>query len=157
MWPLPYGLRFLFAYIPLLRPSLTDSPLGQTVPGTCAWFTPHTWPQHTHTLVISKLPSGQFSSVAHVWLFATPWTAARQAFLSITYSQSLLTDAHWVGDAMQLSHPLLSPFPPAFNISWHQGLLQWISSSHQVAKVLECQLQHQSFQWIFQEMFPWYL
>ena len=110
MWPLPYGLRFLFAYIPLLRPSLTDSPLGQTVPGTCAWFTPHTWPQHTHTLIISKLPSGQFSSVAHVWLFATQWTAARQAFLSITYSQSLLTDAHWVGDAMQLSHPLLSPF-----------------------------------------------
>ena len=54
---------------------------------------------------------------------------------------------HWVCDAIQSSHPLSSPSPPAFNLSQHQGLLQWVSSSHQVAKVLE--LQHQSFQWIF--------
>ena len=57
--------------------------------------------------------------------------------------------AHWVSDAIQPSHPLLSPSPPAFNLSQHQGLFQWVSSSHQVAKVLEFQLQHQSFQWIF--------
>ena len=55
---------------------------------------------------------------------------------------------HWVSDATQLSHPLLSPSPPAFNLSQHQGLFQWVSSSHQVAKLLEFQLQHQSFQWI---------
>ena len=48
---------------------------------------------------------------------------------------------------MQPSHPLLSPSPPALNLSQHQGLFQWVSSSHQVAKVLEFQLQHQSFQW----------
>ena len=53
---------------------------------------------------------------------------------------------HQVGDAIQPSHPLLSPSPPTFNLSWHQGLFQWVSSSHQVAKVLEFQLQHQSFQ-----------
>ena len=53
---------------------------------------------------------------------------------------------HWVGDAIQPSHPLLSPSSPALNLSQHQGLFQWISSSHQVAKVLEFQLQHQSFQ-----------
>ena len=47
------------------------------------------------------------------------------------------------------SHPLLSPSSPAFNLSQHHGLFQWVSSSHQVAKVLEFQLQHQSFQWIF--------
>ena len=47
------------------------------------------------------------------------------------------------------SHPLSSPSPPAFNLSQHQGLFQWVSSSHQVAKVLEFQLQHQFFQWIF--------
>ena len=57
------------------------------------------------------------------------------------------THVHWVGDAIQLSHPLLSPSPPDFNLSQHQGLFQWVSSSHQVAKVLEFQLQHQSFQW----------
>ena len=59
------------------------------------------------------------------------------------------THVHWAGDAIQLSHPLLSPSPPAFNLSQHQGLFKWVSSSHQVAKVLEFQLQHQSFQWIF--------
>ena len=56
---------------------------------------------------------------------------------------------HWVGDAIQPSYPLLSPSPPAFNLSQHQGLFEWVSSPHQVAKVLEFQLQHQSFQWIF--------
>ena len=55
---------------------------------------------------------------------------------------------HQVGDAIQPSHPLLSPSPPAFSPSQHQGLFQWVSSSHQVAKELELQLQHQSFQWI---------
>ena len=47
------------------------------------------------------------------------------------------THVHWVGDAIQPSHPLLSPFPPAFNLSQHQGLFKWVSSLHQVAKVLE--------------------
>ena len=59
------------------------------------------------------------------------------------------THVHWVCDAIQPSHPLSTPSPPALNISQHQDLFQWVSSSHQVAKVLELQLQHQSFQWIF--------
>ena len=59
------------------------------------------------------------------------------------------THVHWVGDAIQPSHLLSSPSPPAFNLSQHQGLFQWVSSSHQVAKGLEFQLQHQSFQRIF--------
>ena len=63
------------------------------------------------------------------------------------------THVHWVSDAIQPSNPLLSPSPPAFSIFQHQGLFQWISSSHQVAKVLELQLQHWSFQWIFRTKF----
>ena len=55
------------------------------------------------------------------------------------------THVHWVTDAIQLSYPLLSPSPPALNLSQHQGFLQWVGSSHQVAKVLELQLQRQSF------------
>ena len=55
------------------------------------------------------------------------------------------THAHRVGDAIQPSHPLSSPSPPAPNPSQHQGLFQGVSSSHQVAKGLESQLQHQSF------------
>ena len=58
------------------------------------------------------------------------------------------THVHRVGDAIHPSHPLSSP-SPAFSLSQHQGLFQWVSSSHQVAKVLEFQLQHQSFQWTF--------
>ena len=59
------------------------------------------------------------------------------------------THVHRVGDAIQPSHPLSSPSPPAFHLSQHQGLFERVSSSHQVVKVLEFQLQHQSFQWIF--------
>ena len=62
-------------------------------------------------------------------------------------SESTQTHIHRVDDAIQLFHPLLSPSPPALNLSQHQGLFQWVSSLHQVAKVLEFQLQHQSFQW----------
>ena len=61
------------------------------------------------------------------------------------FAQSIV---HWIGDSTQPSRPLSSP-SPAFNLSQHQGLFQWISSSHQVAKVLELQLHHQSFQWVF--------
>ena len=57
------------------------------------------------------------------------------------------THTHRVSDAIQPSHPLSSPSPPAFNLSQHQGLFKWVSPSHQVAKVLELQLPHQSFQW----------
>ena len=55
---------------------------------------------------------------------------------------------HWVNDIIQPSHPLSPHSPPALNLSQHQGLFQWISTSHQVAQVLELQLHHQSFQWI---------
>ena len=93
----------------------------------------------------------QFSSLqllSHVQLFATPWTTACQASLFITNSQSFTqTHVHWVSDAIQPSPPLSSPSPPALNLSQHQGLFKWVSSSHQVAKVLEFQLQYQSFQW----------
>ena len=63
------------------------------------------------------------------------------------------THIHGVGDAIQPSHPLSSPSPLTFNLSHHQGLFKWVSSSHQAAKVLAFQLQHQSFQWIFRTGF----
>ena len=68
-------------------------------------------------------------SLSHVQLFVTPWTAARQASLSITNSQSLLKlMSIEVSDAIQPSHPLSSPSPPAFNLSQHQGLFQSVGS-----------------------------
>ena len=78
-------------------------------------------------LVISQFSSVQ--SLSHVRLFATPWTAACQAYLSITNSQSLLKLMS-IESVMpvQPSHPLSPPSPPAFNLSQHQGLFQWVSS-----------------------------
>ena len=61
--------------------------------------------------------------------------------------ESTQNHVHWVGDAIQPSHPLSSPYPSALNLSQHQGLFQWVNSLHQVTKLLEFQLQHQSFQW----------
>ena len=63
------------------------------------------------------------------------------------------THVLWIGDAIQPSHPLSSPSPPTFNLFQHQSLFKWVSSSHQKAKVLELQLQHQTFQWIFRTDF----
>ena len=63
------------------------------------------------------------------------------------------THVHWFGDAIQPSHPLLSPSPPTFNLSRHQSLFKWVTSLHHMAKGLEFQLQHQSFQWIFRTDF----
>ena len=93
-----------------------------------------------------------FSSVqllSHVWLFVTSWTAAHQASLCITNCQSLpkTMSIESMIPSIHPSHPLLSPSPPAFNLSQHQGHFKWVSSLHHVAKVLEFQLQHQSFQW----------
>ena len=84
----------------------------------------------------------------------TPWTAARQASLSITNSWSLLKIMSiTLVMLIQWSYPLSSPSPPTFNLSQHQGLFQWVSFSHQVDKVLELQLQHQSFQWVSRTSF----
>ena len=91
-------------------------------------------------------PSVQFSRLV-VSDSATPWIAAHQASLSITNSRSLLKLMS-IEPVMPSSHIILSfPSPPAHHPSQHQGLFQWINSSHEVAKVLEFQLQHQSFQW----------
>ena len=63
--------------------------------------------------------------------------------------ESTQTHVHLVGDAIQPFHPLSYPSPSALNLSQHQGLFKWVSSLQKVAKVLELQLQHQSFRWIF--------
>ena len=87
--------------------------------------------------------------LSRVQLFVTPWTAAHQALLSLTISWSCPVYDHWVGDVIQPSPSLLTLSPFAFNLFQHQSLFQWVSSSHQVAKLLELQLQQQSFHRIF--------
>jgi len=93
--------------------------------------------------------SVQFSSLAQPSLTICDPMNCRMPGLPVNHQlpEFTQTHVHLVGDAIQPSHPLSSPSPPAVNLSQHQGLFKWISSSHQVAKVLEFQLQHQSFQW----------
>ena len=95
---------------------------------------------------IDSMFSVQFS---HSVMFnsAAPWTVHHQ------FPELAQTRVHRVRDSIQPSHPLLSPSPLAFNLSQHQGLFQRVSSLQQVAKVLELQLQHQSFQLIFRTDF----
>jgi len=94
----------------------------------------------------------QFSSVTSDSLQPHGWQHATLPCPSPT-PELAQTHVHRVGDASQPSHPLSSHSPPAFNLSQHQGLFQLVSSLHQVAQVLQLQLQHQSFQWIFRTDF----
>ena len=96
----------------------------------------------------------QFSSVAQSCLtLCNPMDCSTPGFPGHHQPEFTQTHVHWVSDAIQPSHPLSSPSPPAFNLSQHQGLFQGVSFLHQVAKVLEFQLQHQSFQWWFRTDF----
>ena len=91
----------------------------------------------------------QFScSVVHPMDYSMPGFPVHHQLPELTQ-----THVHWVSDAIQPSHPLSSLSPSTFNLSQFQGLFQRVSSSHHVAKLLEFQLQHQSFQWIFRTGF----
>ena len=96
---------------------------------------------------LTNLSSVQFSSVTQSCLTlctdsSTPGLPVHHQLPEFTQ-----THVHWVSDAIQPSHPQSSPSPSALNLSQHQGLFKWVSSLHQVVKVLGFQLQHQSFQW----------
>ena len=97
----------------------------------------------------------QFSSVAQFSpTLCDPMDCSKPGLL-VHHQPPELAQAHvhWVGDAIQPSHPLSSPSSPALNLSQHQGLFKWVNSSRDVAKVLA--FQHQSFQWIFRTDFLW--
>ena len=98
--------------------------------------------------VTKELTWLQLSSLAQSFLtLCNPMDCSIPAFpVHHKLLESTQTHIYRIGDAILPSHPLSSPSPPAFNLSQHQGLFQWVSSLHQVAKVLEFQLHHQSFQ-----------
>ena len=98
-------------------------------------------------------------SVAQVWLtLCDPMDCSMQGFPVLHYLRAFAQiHVHWIDNAFQPSHPLLPTSPLVLSLSQHQGLFQWDTSSHQVAKVLEFQLQHQSFQRIFRIHFLYFL
>ena len=95
---------------------------------------------HHPVISHSKKVSQSIQSLSHVW-FCVPMNCSTPG-LSVPHQllESTQTHVHQVGDTIQPSHPLSSPFPPAPNPSQHQSLFQWVNSSHEVAKVLEFQL-----------------
>ena len=101
------------------------------------------------------LKRSQFSSVPQLCLtLCDPMDCSMPGFpVHHQFPELAQTHVHWIGDAIQPSHPLSSPPPPASHLSQHQGPSQWVHSLHQVAKILEFQLQHQSFQCIFRTDF----
>ena len=125
---------------PTLCNPIDGSPSGSSVPGILQ-------ARILEWVDISFSIGRYFSSVqfscSGVWLFVTPWTACSTPGLPVHHQLPEFTQihVHWIGDALQPTHPLLSPSPPAPNPSQHQGLFQWVNSSHEVAKVLEFQLQ----------------
>ena len=93
------------------------------------------------------------SCLSALLLFSRPWMPG---FPVLHHLPELAqTHVYWLSDAIQPSHSLLLPSPSALNLFQHQGLFQWVGSSHQVVKVLELLLQHLSFQWIFRVDFLW--
>ena len=111
-------------------------------------------PSHPH-ISLQHLPQTAiiicFSSVAQSCLtLCNPMDCSTPGFpVHHQLPELTQTHVHQVSDAIQPCYPLLSPSPPTLNLSQHQGLFQWVSSSHYVAKELEFQHQYQSFQWIF--------
>ena len=105
--------------------------------------------QKTKIMAFSPISSVQFSSVAQLCPTLCDPTYCSTPGLPVHHQlpEFTQTHVHWVGDAIQPSHPLSPPSPPALNLSQPQGLFQWVNSSHQVAKVFEFQLQQQNFQW----------
>ena len=113
-------------------------------------------------LMGSKFPFGVVKCLGPKWRWSVQFSSVTQSCSTLCdpmnhstpglpvhhqFPEFTQTHVHWVPHAIQLSHPLLSPSPPAFNLSQHQGLFKWVSFSHQVSKVLKFQLQQQSFQW----------
>ena len=123
--------------------------LGPTIKSSLLWTLTFrfVWPHCASSMGTNTELFCCCCSVAQSCLtIGDPMAAVHQVSLSFTISQSLLK-LFSIGDAIQSPHPLPSPSPPAFLLSHHQGIFQWVGFSHQEPKVLEVQLQHQSFQW----------
>ena len=147
-----------FNYNSLTLESNIDLPIfAQKSPKwwTLAWlpylkFTPTTpITLYPHLFFIFLHKTYQFISVIQLCPTLCEPMNGSMAGLPVHHQLPEPTQTHirWVGDVIQPFHPLSSPSPPALNLPQHKGLFQWVSSPHQVAKILEFQLQHQSFQW----------
>ena len=119
------------------------------------WKPPASLCHHDYHLIQVSLFSCLFSSVAQSCLTLCDPMDCRMPGLPVQHQLSKFTQTHVhrVGEAIQPSHPLLSPSAPTFNLSQHQGLFKWLSFSHQVVQSIGVSASHQSFRWIFRTDF----
>ena len=118
-----------------------------------AWNVPLISPIFLNRSLVFPILFSSVQLLSHVWLSVTPDCSTPGFPVHHRLPELAQTHVHQVGDAFQSSHALSSPSLPASNLSQRWGLFQWVGSSHQVAKGLGLQLQHQSFQWIFRTDF----
>ena len=150
---LPALLQFPWQVFPIYSPwTLTSTPTcfhSQRASNPTTWI--HRQEARVWGLTVKSKVKAQFSSVAQSCpTLCDPMNRSTPGLpVHHQLPESTQTHVYQVGDAIQPSHPLSSPSPPALNLSQHQGLFQKVSSSHQVAKGLGFQLQNQSFQWPF--------
>ena len=141
-FPLTVYFTYGNVYISMLLSQIIPSSPSLTVPQSLSSIYIYPWLacKWDHQYRLSRFH--QFSSVAQSC--PTLWDPMNRSTLGLPVHHQLLeftqTHVHWVGYAIQPSHPLSSPSPPAPNPSQHQSLFQWVNSSHEVAKVLEFQL-----------------
>ena len=156
----------------ILSLTLKELPRTQVSPASAWWLCPldlfhgHRSPRHPPggcvpwvcSYTCAQLPFAAASivvqSLSPVWL-CDPMDCSTPGFLVLHCLPELTqTHVHWADDAIRPSHPLSSPSPPTFNLSQHQGLFQWVSSSHQVAKVLGASASASVFPMDIQDWFP---
>jgi len=152
MWPI---LKIFIEFVTILLLFYVFGFFGHKACGILAY-----WPgiNPTPPALEGKVPTTGLSGKSYCCrsvtqsspIFGNPMDCSTAGFPVLHYLPEFAqTQVQWIDYAIWPSHPLSPPSPPALNLSQLQGLFQWVCSSHQVAKVLELQLQHQSFQWIF--------
>ena len=151
----PYSLTSLRSFEGKSLNDLLDPSPHALKPLSLHSFSHDSHPCLSYFIFINLFPNSSCCSVAKLCpTFCSPMDWSTPGFPVLhSLPEFAQTHVHRVDDAIQPSHPLSSPSPPALNLSQQQGLFQWVSSSHQVAKALEFQLQHQAFQWIFRTDF----
>ena len=160
-WPLGAQLQCLFCSVTgLAQVSVSDScsvvsnswpprGLAQQVPLSMGFSRQEYWsglPFPSSRIQFSSVQSLRRVRLCEPQHARPPCPSPTPKLMSME-SEFTQTHVHWLSDAIQPAHPLWCPCPPALNLTQHQDLFKWVSSSHQVAKVLQSQLQHQSLQW----------
>ena len=146
-------LMFTSYYLQFLRENKVTTNSARTETGFLTNSVASAYNELVHSKVIMAVDDRFSSASQSCPTLCDPMGCSTPGFPVLHLLELAQTHVHWISDTIQPSHPLLPPSSPAFSLSQHHGLFQWVGSFHQVAKVLELQLQHQSFSWVLHQSF----